>query len=308
MAKVYGTITQLGVSGSITQKGVRGSIVQKGVGGNIVESGVSGSGSDYDADADLLTYIEGLETELSAGQLALLNTFIVNLKAGLSIDNLSDAFDVIYILANETPEAALRNLVKRLHDATAVNSPTFTALEGFTGNGSSSYIDTNYNAKTQGINYTKDNCSLGVYCRTNTNAGADIGAQEVYPGNGIFVAARLSGKIYGRINERGTNNAMSTIADSLGMTITTRNGSAYNNKVNYRNKTSPAMSYSGTAITDRVPDFNMYILGNNKSGTPGVLTTRQTSLAFAGKYITTGMRDVIVDCFEAYMNGKGVIT
>jgi len=46
MAKVCGTITQLGVSGSITQKGVRGSIVQKSVAGTVTE------GSSYALTCD----------------------------------------------------------------------------------------------------------------------------------------------------------------------------------------------------------------------------------------------------------------
>ena len=52
---------------------------------------------------------------------------------------------------------------KRLTQYTAVNSPTFTANRGFTGNGASSYIDTNFNAFTQGVNYQQDNASRGLF-------------------------------------------------------------------------------------------------------------------------------------------------
>ena len=41
---------------------------------------------------------------------------------------------------------------KRLTQYTAVNSPTFTTNQGFQGNGTSSYIDTNFNAVLHGVN------------------------------------------------------------------------------------------------------------------------------------------------------------
>jgi hypothetical protein len=52
---------------------------------------------------------------------------------------------------------------KRLTQYTAVNSPTFTANEGFMGNGTSSYIDTNFNPSTQNTNYILNNASRYAY-------------------------------------------------------------------------------------------------------------------------------------------------
>ena len=61
---------------------------------------------------------------------------------------------------------------KRLTQYTAVLSPTFTTNEGFTGNGTSSYIDTNFNPVTQGINYTQNNASryLFMFSASGTSA------------------------------------------------------------------------------------------------------------------------------------------
>jgi hypothetical protein len=96
-------------------------------------------------NAETVTYITGLTTPLSSGQVTLIDTFVTSLKTGLSITTLDEVFDVMYILAGETAESSLRNLIKNDHHATAVNSPTFTALEGFTGDGLTKYINTNYN-------------------------------------------------------------------------------------------------------------------------------------------------------------------
>ena len=61
---------------------------------------------------------------------------------------------------------------KRLTQYTAVLSPTFTTNEGFTGNGTSSYIDTNFNPVTQGINYLQNNASryLFMFSASGTSA------------------------------------------------------------------------------------------------------------------------------------------
>ena len=40
-----------------------------------------------------------------------------------------------------------------------VNNPTFTANQGFTGNGVDAYIDTNFDPTTSGVNYTQNNAS-----------------------------------------------------------------------------------------------------------------------------------------------------
>lgn len=52
---------------------------------------------------------------------------------------------------------------KRLVQYNASTGPTFTTNEGFTGNGTSSYIDTNFNPATSGSNYTLNNASRYLY-------------------------------------------------------------------------------------------------------------------------------------------------
>ncbi|HUX56349.1 MAG TPA: hypothetical protein VMV77_05215 [Bacteroidales bacterium] len=128
------------------------------------------SGISY--DPDLLTYIDGLITPLSTGNLALLNTMYIDWKVGLGeIANVSDADDVMYNLAGETTEISLRNMVRRAHDAIAVNSPVHVPLEGFQGDGIGSYVDHNYIPNSDRIKFLTTNASGGVYVRTNFGAG-----------------------------------------------------------------------------------------------------------------------------------------
>jgi hypothetical protein len=258
-------------------------------------------------DADLVAYMTGLATPLSTEQKNLLNTFILALKSGLSITNLSDAFDIAYVIGGETQESSYRNLVKRLHDITAVGSPTWAALEGHTG-ATGKYLDTNYNPSTQGSRYTLNNCSLGVYSRTNTNGlYSDIGSRTSLS-DYTAILARYNAKTYMRLHNAINPVVEDVESDSLGMFIACRNAADQTGLFGYHNKSSLARANMGN--TTNIPNCNIFIGARNGSGTPEQESIRQLSFAFAGRYFNSTEVGVIVDAFEAYMdaNGKGVIT
>jgi hypothetical protein len=257
-------------------------------------------------DADLLTYISGLGNELSSAQLTLLNTFILALKSGLSITNLSDAFDVMYILAGETEESSLRNLVKRLHDITAVGSPTWAALEGHTG-ATGKYLDTNYNPSTQGSKYTLNNCSLGVYSRTDANGlYSDIGSRTS-TSDYTAILSRSAGVTIMRLHNAAYPFIRDAEDNSLGMSIACRNAASETGLFGYHNKSSLIVTNTGN--TTNIPNCNIFIGARNNNGTPEQESIRQLSFAFAGRYFSAAEVGVIVDAFEAYMDslGKGVV-
>jgi hypothetical protein len=255
-------------------------------------------------EPEITAYIAGLTTPLSSGQITKLDTFVKALKTGLGITALSDAFDVMYVLGGETAESSLRNLVKNAHHAETVNSPTFTALEGFNGNGTDQYIDTKYNPSTQGVNFTLNNCSVGVYIRNDVDENKNaIGSSDST--NLINIQPRRSNKIYARLNTTATTYIFANSETSAGVTMVTRDGAAAGNLYSYKNKTN-VTSVTGTGNTTLIPDRNILILAN----TGGSVSINQLSFAFCAKHITTSMRDAIVDAIEAYMdsNGKGVIS
>jgi len=90
----------------------------------------------------------------SAGQRVLQNQLVIDLKAG-GIWTKLDTFSVFATDGNS--DFALIDWI-RLSQYTAVNSPTFTTNGGFKGNGTSSYINTEFSANI-GVNYTLNNAS-----------------------------------------------------------------------------------------------------------------------------------------------------
>lgn len=73
---------------------------------------------------------------------------------GLTTDGFFNAsgnsllLDALYVFATADTATALQNLCQNLYNATRVNTATFTADSGFTGNGSNMSIDSNFNPTT----------------------------------------------------------------------------------------------------------------------------------------------------------------
>jgi hypothetical protein len=118
-------------------------------------------GSSYDADYQaILDYATTQSYTLpSDSQKLLQNQLVIDLKAG-GIWSKLDTF--ANFATDGSSDFALIDW-KRLTQYTAVNSPSFTTNQGFKGNGTSSHIDTNFNAFNDGVQYTQDNASRGLY-------------------------------------------------------------------------------------------------------------------------------------------------
>ena len=137
---------------------------------------VQGFDLDYQAILDYAT-TQGY-TLPSESQQLLQNQLVVDLKDG----GIWSKLDTFAVFATDGDEDFALIDWKRLTQYTAVNSPTFTSNGGFTGNGTSSHINTNYNPSTSGVNYTLnnagrfywvDNRSGSVWEGTTTNGNND---------------------------------------------------------------------------------------------------------------------------------------
>lgn len=257
----------------------------------------------YDSDAKL--YFDAMTTPLSAETKSKINTFVKMLKDSLQITSLSQKFDVMYLLANETAEAGLKNLVKRSNDATAVNSPTFTQWEGFQGNGSS-YINTNYNPATQGIIYGQNNAHVSIYCRSDLDGlGMDWGSREADDNPRSEISLSYSGTtLYGTINSTGIGGRFIVAnTNSQGFYISNRSGT--NSGKLYKN----GVAFSTLTQASATPNYNYYISAINIEGTAGNYQNRQYAFWTAGSSLSDTEARKLTNCVEWYMdsNGKGII-
>jgi hypothetical protein len=88
--------------------------------------------------------------------------------------------DALYLLAAADAATALTNLKQSSYGLTAVNSPAFTADRGYTGNGTTQYLNPGFTPSTASGQYTQNSASIFWWMRTRITVGAGADAVGVY--------------------------------------------------------------------------------------------------------------------------------
>lgn len=225
------------------------------VGGRTAVSG--GFDADYQA---VLNYATSQGYTLpSAGQQTLQNQLLLDLK-NAGIWNKLDSFRVY--ATNGSSSYALIDW-KRLVLCTAVNSPTFTTNVGYKGDGTSSYINSNFTPSTNGVNYSLDSASIFAYVSSVRTSGQIQAYQGLFFGSSwILLSAGTNA-----IGESYVNSVsgVSNVITGIGFQIVNRTNSTTQN-VYYQgalqNTNSSAASVS--LPTGTLWDF---AANNNSTGT-----------------------------------------
>ena len=185
-------------------------------------------------------------------------------------------FDRLWIHGLSNNIAARTSFVNPLSTIiSAVNGPTFTPNLGYTGDGTSSYLNTNFNPATQGVKYTLNSASGFTYIQQDIiSSGAAFGA---------IVAADISVLLYPQfianlpiyyINNVGTDSYGS--ANSQGLLSFIRR-----NSLNIEFYKNGVINASNPKASSLIPSTNIYICGRS---TAGVFTN-----GFTGTISATGL-------------------
>ena len=242
------------------------------------------SGSNFDADYQaVLNYATTQGYTLpSASQQIIQNQLVIDLKAG-------GVWDKLDTFANFATDGSLDFALidwKKLTQYTAVNSPAFTTNQGFKGNGTSSYIDTNFNAFLHGVNYQQDNASRGLYMLLADGTAALDGKAVA----GINNMARTSTS-FQRINTTsGLTGGSFSFDAAEGMKSIHRTSST---NIELFNDTTQA---SRTATSATLNDNSQLILRSGAS-----YGAHTISMYFNGASLVTENTD-FVTAFDTYLN------
>lgn len=244
-----------------------------------------GQNSSFDADYQaVLNRATTLEYTLpSASQQIIQNNLVLSLKAG----GVWTKLDVLYILANDGGSnfGTLNWKSPLANQATLINTPTFTTNEGFMGNGTSSYIDTNFNPATQGVNYTLNDASRYAYVFTGSTG-------QRFEGNVLDNNMRLGNYTVIKINSGAVNTLDSAF------TYTTTKGM----KSIHRTSSTDVTLYNGsigeerTLISTVVTSANQWIFRNGS-----VYVDTKISMYAMGASLITENED-FVNAFDTYLN------
>lgn len=218
------------------------------------------------------TLAAAMSTPPTAQRERLIDLFIT----GSISDGNWSLIDAMWFPAAETQQAGQLNwITPASYTLTEVSSPTWTADQGYTFNGTSSYINTNFNTSTNGVNFVLNSAIIGVYERLNINeAKAQIG--NANSGTSInIITARNGGNFLGKIH-CNVNLAAAT-SDSSGLFLARRTASnAQDISINGVQKVS------GSTASVSVPNNNIYFGCYNNNGTAALFCTNQISFAIIG--------------------------
>lgn len=201
----------------------------------------------------------------------------------LIIDNNWGYLDRMWIFATEVQQHAQVSIVNPNGinaawptNTTEVNSPSWKILQGYTGNGTSSYVNTN-NTYSGQSNFSQNNGAYGIYFRTNNPQSA---ANEMGCSDATNINALALNRNPGRgasVNVAIAVSITKYTSTALGILSGVRTSSA--NELAYVNGSNIGTT---TQASNGVPTTNVYVCAFNSNGSTTSFSTNQISMAYWG--------------------------
>jgi hypothetical protein len=201
-------------------------------------------GGSLDADYQaVLTYATSLGYTLpSSGQQVKQSKFLADLKAA----GVWAKLDTFAMFANDGGSNFGLIDWKRLSLYTAVNSPTFTTNEGFTGNGTSSYIDTNFNPATSGTNYVQNDASRYYMQFSGTGSNVFDGV-----GSANLVNTIRGGTSTAQLFINSSSNLSASFNYTNGQGVRSIHRTSSNDVLLYNDKTQATRTATSSAVASQ---------------------------------------------------------
>jgi hypothetical protein len=158
--------------------------------------------------------------------------------------------------------AARTNMIKSAHFVTPVSSPTFDN-NGYRSSGTS-YLNLNYNPKTQGVKLTQNSASVFAVVKNPSFASQFrfIGAFNSTFANQLAMVRNIAPNLYGAVNTGGgTLNTNTTTSGNV--FLATRRASSAN-----QDTIINASIVNSAQLSTDIPNLNQFELVINSNGTP----------------------------------------
>lgn len=215
---------------------------------------------------------------------------------GLKADGIWSTFDALYVFAAPDNTTALVNLVSSSYTATGNVTPSFAVDLGFTGNGTTQSVNTNFNPSTAtSPNFVQNNANIFAWSNTSAATAEEIGGQL---NNFLILVPRFTGDLFvSAVNNNVTNNSVANV-NGTGLFAAERTAS--NAVQSYRNATS---LLTAATASSAVQNLNISFAGNIfGGGTPGP----QTSAAGFGSSLGQTKQTALYNRLRTFMTAIGV--
>lgn len=233
---------------------------------------------------------------VSAGRQNLVNNLITDLQ----VDGVFAKLDALFLYAGENQPSGLTDIVNLIL-ATAVNSPTFTTDRGFTGNGTSSYIDSNFNAATaSNPKFTRNSACFFVWSNTTGTDAGGIAGTAVSAGTQL-VPRYTDNNCYWNLNiSTGSSESFTVGAGNTGLYLLNRTGPLFGDETCDLNGVQVDVGTSGGGASAPVANENFVSLRHTG------FSTRQCCCFGFGGALTATDRGNIYNRLRTYMTAVGV--
>lgn len=246
-------------------------------------------------DPDAMALFARMTVQPNDARKLLISTTITNLKnAGFW-----SKLDLLYLTAAHDAQSSRLNWKQNAFDLNAIASPTFVADRGYTSDGSSSYLTTNWSPGTGGpYNYTLNDASAGSWANTDLGSGTTVDFGYI----NAFIRPRAAGNfIQTRCNDTVNMSGVTSVVTAIGMTSVSRNNAL--DYLQYKNgsQTDVITQSSTTLLTS-----TFFLCALNSNGSPAAYSFRQLSFGFAGSYLTPTEMMSLYNIIGTYRTGVGL--
>jgi hypothetical protein len=228
-----------------------------------------------------------------------INTLIASLKNGAtSGTNIFAGLDFLHVYAAHDEQAARRNWIQDAYHSGAINSPTFTSDRGFAGNGTSSYLDTNFNPTTASSpKFTQNNASGGVWSRTAAQESVSVFGWFDNSDGFVINPRNTSDQMATRANEANSVNFANS--DGSGWFCAGRSASASTRA--YKNGASVGTGSGGSSALNNATFKTGHVTGTTYS-------TREVAADYAGRFLTLAEQADLYNAVRTYLLAVGATT
>lgn len=262
-------------------------------GGVRLTGGDGGGGGGIDSDASALIAL--MDVAPDSTRQGYINTLVTSLKTA----GVWTLLDELWIMAAHDAQAA-RLGWKRYKNLTAVNSPTFTTDRGYAGIAFSAYLNTNFVPSTDGVQFTQNDASLGVYSRTdgyqsNFEAGVSDGT------NRISIMLGNTTSEVGRVQlNQSLNSEVGRLTTPTGLLVIRRTGAAANGALQ-----NGVIVKTQNLASSGLPTKTLFIAAFNNNGSATGQNTRQFAAAFVGAAMSEAQQLSLYNAIQTYMTAVG---
>lgn len=194
-----------------------------------------------------------------------------------------DLMDIAYMLSNDSQEETgwVNLITPASFECTEIGTVNWASNDGETGDGSTGALNTNWNASSNGVNFTQNNNSFGIWVR-DADIQASKSAMGAWrletTGQGCYINPRNTSDVFRAQNNNNAGASIAGATTAVGLTSCVRVSSTHYQI--YKNGVAVGSPVAATSAA--IVDLVWYICAHRQTTNPGGYYGNTIAFAYAG--------------------------